>query len=330
MPIVWAARLLGLPIKERISGADIFEALKASRTRRVSVFFFGGLNGVAAKAAQEINATSAGLICLGSLDPGCGSLDDMSTNELVDQVNRSGADFLAVSLGAKKGQHWLLRNHERLTVPVRAHLGAVVNFQAGTVRRAPPALRACGLEWLWRIKEEPSLWRRYGSDGATLFRLLLTRVLPLMSLTLWHRFGGRAAPPTLQCDVNRNSDTIAIRLCGMAVENQIDSAISCFQDALGTSDSDVAIDLAGLARIDARFLGLLLLFRKELAAKKRTLSFVGVPRAIERIFVLNELGFLLTSRSRPPRRLHLLRRPIARALVTDVSTPKRLTPLSPR
>ena len=205
MPIVWAARLLGLPIKKRISGADIFEALKAPRSRRVSVFFFGGLNGVAPKAAQEINTTSAGLICVGSLDPGCGSLDEMSANELVDQVNRSGADFLAVSLGAKKGQRWLLHNHERLTVPVRAHLGAVVNFQAGTLRRAPSAVRACGLEWLWRIKEEPNLWRRYAGDGATLIRLLLTRVLPLMSLTLWQRLRWRAGDPKLQCNISGNA-----------------------------------------------------------------------------------------------------------------------------
>ena len=86
------------------------------------------------------------------------------------------ADFLAVSLGAKKGQLWLHRNHQRLTVPVRAHLGVTVNFQAGTVKRAPPRLRAWGLEWLWRIKEEPHLWRRYAHDGWVLLGLIFTRV----------------------------------------------------------------------------------------------------------------------------------------------------------
>ena len=295
MPIVWAARLLGLPIKKRISGADIFEALKAPRSRRVSVFFFGGLNGVATKAAQEINATSAGLICVGSLDPGCGSLDEMSANELVDQVNRSGADFLAVSLGAKKGQRWLLHNHERLTVPVRAHLGAVVNFQAGTLRRAPSAVRVCGLEWLWRIKEEPHLWSRYAGDGATLIRLLLTRLLPLMSLTLWQRLRWRACAPELQSNISRNSDTLLIRLSGLAVEAQIESTISCFQNALGMNESHVSIDLAGVKAVDARFLGLLILFRKELTKRKKSLSVVGVSRTVERMFLLNDLKFLVSS-----------------------------------
>ena len=214
----------------------------------------------------------------------------MSANELVDQVNRSGADFLAVSLGAKKGQLWLLRNHGRLTVPVRAHLGAVVNFQAGTLRRAPPALRACGLEWLWRIKEEPNLWRRYGSDGAALFRLLLTRVLPLMSLTLWQRLRWRAGDFKLQCNISGHADTLAICLRGMAVEAQIEPAIDLFRDALGMMESHVSIDLAGLKCIDSRFLGLLILFRKELIEKKRRLSIVGVSRAIERIFLLNDLA----------------------------------------
>jgi Glycosyl transferase WecG/TagA/CpsF family len=89
----------------------------------------------------------------------------MSRDQMIDKVNASEADFLAVSLGAKKGQLWLHRNHQRLAIPVRAHLGAAINFQAGTVKRAPPRLRAWGLEWLWRIKEEPQLWRRYGHDG---------------------------------------------------------------------------------------------------------------------------------------------------------------------
>src|SRR5207244_10946213 len=104
----------------------------------------------------------------GVLDPGFGSVEEMSRDHIIDKVNAGAADFLAVSLGAKKGQLWLHRNHQRLTIPVRAHLGVTVNFQAGTVKRAPLRLRAWGLEWLWRIKEEPHLWRRYAHDGRVL------------------------------------------------------------------------------------------------------------------------------------------------------------------
>ncbi|MGH6906459.1 MAG: WecB/TagA/CpsF family glycosyltransferase, partial [Aestuariivirga sp.] len=79
----------------------------------------------------------------------------MEDPSIIDSINATGADFLLVALGARKGQTWLLRNMEALKVPVVSHLGATLNFLAGTVRRAPAGMRKLGLEWLWRIKEEP-------------------------------------------------------------------------------------------------------------------------------------------------------------------------------
>ena len=185
MPIVWIARLLGLPIENRVSGSDLFEELRTAErgARPLTVFWFGGAAGVAAVAAEKINGKSAGLRCVGSIDPGFGTVEEMSRDALLNPVNASGADFLVVSLGAKKGQLWLQQNRDRLRSPVRAHLGTVVNFQAGTLRRAPRYLQAWGLEWLWRIKEEPYLWRRYWSDGCVLMALFMKRILPLAIAT---------------------------------------------------------------------------------------------------------------------------------------------------
>ena len=185
MPIVWIARLLGLPIENRVSGSDLFEELRTAErgARPLTVFWFGGAAGVAAVAAEKINGKSAGLRCVGSIDPGFGTVEEMSRDALLNPVNASGADFLVVSLGAKKGQLWLQQNRDRLRSPVRAHLGTVVNFQAGTLRRAPRYLQSWGLEWLWRIKEEPYLWRRYWSDGCVLLALLMKRILPLAIAT---------------------------------------------------------------------------------------------------------------------------------------------------
>jgi N-acetylglucosaminyldiphosphoundecaprenol N-acetyl-beta-D-mannosaminyltransferase len=84
-----------------------------------------------------------------------------------------------VSLGARKGQAWIERNRMRLHAPLISHLGAVVNFVAGSVTRAPRWMQQAGLEWLWRIKEEPTLWRRYAGDAVAFARLLLTQSLPL-------------------------------------------------------------------------------------------------------------------------------------------------------
>lgn len=293
-PIVWIARLLGLPIKERVAGSDLLDRLRAHGigTRRLTVFLFGGAKGVATAAARRLNAQRGGLHCVGTMDPGFCEVSEMSHDHIINAVNSSGADFLVLSLGAKKGQLWLQRNHSRLTIPIRAHLGAALNFQAGIIKRAPAKVRAWGLEWLWRIKEERYLWKRYRDDGFMLLRLLLIRVLPLAVITRWQQFRGKYQPQDLLIEKKHDGQSITISLCGVASESHIPKAATCFQEAL-TSKQNITIDLSNTRLIDARFLGLLLMLRKELRSRGAKLIFTGVSHAIERIFRFNELGFLL-------------------------------------
>jgi N-acetylglucosaminyldiphosphoundecaprenol N-acetyl-beta-D-mannosaminyltransferase len=179
-PIMWLARRQGTPLPERVAGADLFDAIRFGAGQRelgrpVRVFFFGGPEGVAQRACDVLNAElesgKGHMQGVGAHYPGHGSVEEMSSHEVISQINASGADFLVVALGARKGQAWLMHNRHRITVPVISHLGAVVNFVAGTVRRAPRFLRKMGMEWLWRIKEEPALFDRYWNDGKGLIQL---------------------------------------------------------------------------------------------------------------------------------------------------------------
>lgn len=292
-PIVWIAQLLGLPIKERVAGSDLLDRLRAGGTgiRRLAIFLFGGAKGVAAAAAARLNAEADGLNCVGTMDPGFCEVGEMSQDHVMDTVNSSGADFLVLSLGAKKGQLWLQRNHHRLTIPIRAHLGAAVNFQAGLIRRAPPIVRAWGFEWLWRIKEEHYLWKRYRDDGIVLLRLLLTRVLPLAIITRWQQLSSKHQLQDLTIKKSHDGQSIVVGLCGVASEQHVSKAISCFEEALA-SRQDIIVDLTNTRLIDARFLGLLLMLRKELKSQGARLTINGASRSIERIFRLHELGFL--------------------------------------
>jgi N-acetylglucosaminyldiphosphoundecaprenol N-acetyl-beta-D-mannosaminyltransferase len=296
MPNVLIARLLGVPLAERIAGSDIFEALKKRNgiARRLGVFLFGGEDGVAAAAAQKLNSEPSGVFCTGALSPGFGSVEDMSTDAVIHKINASGADFLAVSLGAVKGQAWLLRNHDRLRIPVRSHLGATINFQAGTVKRAPASLRRLGLEWLWRIKEEPHLWRRYWVDGWSLIYLLTMKLLPLM---LWLRVQKYLShPETADLAISseiRDPTAVVIKLSGSATNENVSRAIGFFRAA--ADKVNVVIDLSGTLAIDTRFIGCLLMLKRQLKNEQRTLAIVRVPRRIERIFQLNGFGYLLAA-----------------------------------
>jgi N-acetylglucosaminyldiphosphoundecaprenol N-acetyl-beta-D-mannosaminyltransferase len=216
----------------------------------------------------------------------------MSTDAIIDAINASGARFLVTSLGAQKGQSWLMHNHHRLQIPVRSHLGAAINFQAGLLKRAPLFVRRSGFEWLWRIKQEPYLWSRYLKDGLVLLRLMLTSVIPLVFANVWRRYRG-----TEDTDLTISKADVEgarIVLAGAATKSHASKAIPVFRDAIAQGDR-LTIDISNLRRIDARFFGLLLMVRKQMLERGELLEFAGVSARMRRAFRLNRFDFLLTN-----------------------------------
>lgn len=295
MPIVWIARLMGIPIRQRIAGSDIFTALKAGfrEQRALKVFLFGATEQVASAAAHALNADATALNCIGWICPGFGTVEELSRDRYVDEINSSKADFLVVALNAKKGQLWLLRNHHKLRVPVRAQLGATINFQAGTVKRAPRALQKLGFEWLWRIGQEPQLWRRYGRDGVVFLRLLLTQVLPLAFKARSLRHKAKRDNLTLVVDQTVTSDGVIVSLCGFAVDSEVEKAAAVFREAL-VLNKPIEIDFSETREIDPRFMGLILMLRKQIRSRGGFGPRVsGVGKEIEKTLRLNGLQYFL-------------------------------------
>ncbi|EAQ34206.1 N-acetyl-mannosamine transferase [Nitrobacter sp. Nb-311A] len=289
MPLIWIAKLLGIPIHERIAGSDLFGRLKsASKTARpLKVFLLGGAEGLAATVGAKLNAEGGGLQCVGVLNPGFGTVEEMSTPAIIGTINASNADLIAVFFGAEKAQAWMLHNHRNLRAPLRAQFGATINFEAGTVRRAPPLIRSTGFEWLWRIKEEPYLWRRYWSDGKALLKMLLGSAVPLM-------ISQRRKRPVdeLSIEIQQTQESITINLVGDAVASHIEKAIQHFHVAL-LSGKQMIIDLSKTEYLDARFIGLLLMVRKRLNGRGESLHFAGASPRMRRLFRLNRFEYLL-------------------------------------
>lgn len=297
MPLIWIAKLLGIPITQRIAGATLFEKLcdREPMSRPLRVFLFGGDDGVAEKAVATINASSQTVRCVGAINPGFGTIDDMSTDAIINEINDSKADFLLVALGAAKGQEWLLKNHQKLKVPVRTHLGACINFQAGTARRAPDFFQKNGLEWLWRIKEEPQLWRRYWNDGLALLSLTASNILPLAAQAWINRRKSAANPKTLTFAKRQLLSRTIISLKGDAVEKSVPFASEQFREAIEDTQLPLLIDLTNVNMIDQRFLGLLMMTR--LQAKKKGVSFeiYCASPAIKKSFAMNKASYLLAN-----------------------------------
>ena len=289
MPLVWVSRLLGIPLRQRLSGSDIFDTLRSRAIApKLKVFLFGGGEGIADTVASKLNQAEGGMTCVGSLNPGFGSVDEMSLAPTVEAINSSQADLLTVFLSARKAQYWLLKNHDRLNVPVRVQLGATINVQAGKVRRAPPFMRKLGFEWLWRIKEEPYLWRRYVKDGVGLFALFFTRIVPMAVEERLQRLSSKQ----LEVSSSEGLKTVSLKLSGPAINGHIHEAIIGFRTALQARKA-ILIDLSGASAVDTRFFGLFVVLRKEAALRGCALRFVDPPPRIRRKFRRNGFEFLL-------------------------------------
>ena len=250
MPIVWLGWLLGIPIKERVAGADVFAALRGLRTaeRPLRVFLFGGDDGVAAAASVSLNGAQSGVVCVGWHFPGFLSVEELSQESLINAINSVEADFLVVCLGSKKGQLWLKRNLNKLRVPVRAHLGASLNFEAGTVKRAPVYMQSIGLEWLWRIKEEPYLWRRYWHDGRLLLLLLYSNIIPIL---LYRYKTRKTSQKQLKIYSDMEGEYHKVSFVGAATSVNIQKIIEALRTTLSTN-RPVVIDMTSVSAIEIR------------------------------------------------------------------------------
>ena len=291
MPLVWVAKLLNIPIRERVSGSDLFDRLRHQTESLWRVFFFGGPKGVGQTACLAIGEQSVGVLPTGYIYPGFVNTDEMCREDLLQCINQSEPDMVVVALGAAKGQDWICRNHHRIDAPVIGHLGAVINFVAGNVQRAPRWMQRSGLEWLWRAKEESTLIRRYLSDGLSFLYVLATRVLPLA----WHQARNQPTPSDLRnasAEFRREDSLSLIQLRGAWCASNLNPIRDVFT-RVEQGYSNVVLNMAEVRSIDSAFVGLLLLLEQALATRHLSLRLTATPKAIRRYLQLSSVSHLV-------------------------------------
>jgi N-acetylglucosaminyldiphosphoundecaprenol N-acetyl-beta-D-mannosaminyltransferase len=168
MPIVWASRLAGTPLPERVAGSDmIWSISRAASQRSASIFLLGGDPGVAAGAAQIMQKCNQGLKIAGILCPPVGFESDAQQLERIErEVEGTAPQIVLIGLGFPKQD--LLIERLRVRLPDASFVGVGISFSfiTGDVSRAPRWMHAIGLEWLHRLFREPRrLVRRYVIDG---------------------------------------------------------------------------------------------------------------------------------------------------------------------
>jgi len=175
MPLIWISKILGNPIKEKISGSDIFPKLcELSSKKGYKLFLLGANIGIAEKAAENLKNKYEGLSIVGTYSPTYGFEEkEDEINKIIEIVNKMQPDILAVGLGAPKQEKFIYKYREKLNVPVSLAIGATIDFEAGNIKRAPKWMQRIGLEWFYRLYKEPKrMFKRYLVDDMKIIKIV--------------------------------------------------------------------------------------------------------------------------------------------------------------
>ena len=163
MPVVWLTRAAGHPHVSRVYGPDLmFDFCARSIGPGYRHYFYGGAEGVPEQLVAALTTRFPGLQVAGGYSPPFRPLTPKEDAEVVDRINTARPDVVWVGLGSPKQDLWMATHRERLEAPLLVGVGAAFDFYTGRVRQAPRWMMRVGLEWLFRLFQQPRrLWRRY-------------------------------------------------------------------------------------------------------------------------------------------------------------------------
>jgi N-acetylglucosaminyldiphosphoundecaprenol N-acetyl-beta-D-mannosaminyltransferase len=162
-PLVWAMNLLGHNLSSRVYGPDLMQRAceRAAQTGQ-TFYLYGGREAALARLRDELPVRHPGLEIVGARPAPFRELAPDEADEIAAEINAAAPDVIWVGLGVPLQEKWMAAMRERLEAPVLVGVGAAFDFHAGLKRQAPDGLQRLGLEWAFRLAQEPRrLWRRY-------------------------------------------------------------------------------------------------------------------------------------------------------------------------
>jgi N-acetylglucosaminyldiphosphoundecaprenol N-acetyl-beta-D-mannosaminyltransferase len=168
MPLIWLARLKGYGLKRRVYGPELMmDFCEISASKGYRHFLYGGAPGVAEKLAEELTNQFPGLVIAGTYSPPFRPLTAEEDQEIIENILSAQPDVLWVGLSTPKQECWMDAHRSRLNIPALVGVGAAFDIHSGQKKQAPAWMREHGLEWFFRLVQEPRrLWRRYVLYGS--------------------------------------------------------------------------------------------------------------------------------------------------------------------
>jgi N-acetylglucosaminyldiphosphoundecaprenol N-acetyl-beta-D-mannosaminyltransferase len=269
MPVVMASRMLGVPLRERVTGSDMIPRLAKKGYR---IFLLGARPEVSKIAAEKLEAMGGKVV--GRLTPPPSPLDEFDSDSIVAAIEKADPDILLVALGGPKQELWIHRNRHRLKVPVCMGIGGGLDFLAGAVSRAPGWMQTSGLEWVYRIWVEPRrLARRYMKGAVWMARYFPAQLIASAAM----RRRGRALEIAVESIGLVRIMSLSGRLTGPKVAQLEQSALS----VPGKVD-DLVVDLTKVSYLGADGVRALTGLFRSASNSGRQLWLVGVTPLLAR------------------------------------------------
>jgi N-acetylglucosaminyldiphosphoundecaprenol N-acetyl-beta-D-mannosaminyltransferase len=274
MPLVWGVRFLGASLPGRVTGADLVPALaQRAAERGLSIFFLGGQPGVAARAVDVLKKKYPGLQVAGVHSPPFSPILDMDTS-FQEEIRSAQPDILLVAFGNPKQEKWIGMHGCRLGVPVMIGVGGSLDFIAGQFNRAPKWMQQSGLEWLYRLLQEPRrLFRRYAIDMAVFGSYFLRQWLTL------HLSGSHRWHPSAYLEIVQKKAILNLHGCITRVS--LDVFYPVAQEALKASPF-ILVNLAQVEFLDSFAIGQLIELGNQARLAGGQLSLAAIPPRILR------------------------------------------------
>lgn len=275
-PLLWAARLLGHPLKERVTGADLVPHLaKLSADTGYGIYLLGSSDTNAQLAMDKLRVQYPGVNFVGHYAPPIAPLSEMDDDAILQRIHAAKPQILLVAMGNPKQELWLARNRGRLNVPVSIGIGGTLEMIAGTVKRAPMWIQKIQMEWVFRMMQEPQrLLPRYARDLKALLQYLpgevvLSKIQP---------------KPEQLCGFEvKEGESLCIVSTPAAMTGYACSWMSRQMEILADQKRTVIVDMNGTSRMEADGLGCMLRIRHMMASKGLSMRMMGVTAPVYRM-----------------------------------------------
>lgn len=280
-PLVWASRLVGQPLRERVAGSDMVPRLAAHAEKKgYRIFLLGGAEESLQAAATNLKAHYPQLESVEYFSPPFAPLHEIDNSEILKRLQAARPDILLVAFGCPKQEKWIFMHYREMGIPCSIGVGATIDFLAGKFKRAPRWMVVLGMEWIFRLLQEPRrLIGRYTKDIIFLFRQIFRELRTL------GRDSSLNSPSGSSFRADENLEVIEWKGALTALRKE------SFEAPSGTKP--FIIDLSAVTSVDHVGLGILLRAMRPAWARDVP-ACVGFPSpAIRKAFQATGLGRVL-------------------------------------